>query len=107
LARQHADIRGRGKAAIYKGTTGGQIKLVVWGLYMTPRDFDLFEKWPDGSSFWRTCASGQDDAQEKLQNLAQHSENEFYSIDIETGELLPFKLAGSNSGNRLKRAASS
>ncbi len=72
---------------------------------MTRRDFDLFEKFADGSSIWRTCASGQFDAQQKLQNLADHSENEFYSIDIETGKLLPFNLARTNSRNRLKRAA--
>ena len=73
---------------------------------MTHHDFDLFEKLADGSSIWRTCASGQIDAQQKLQNLADHSENEFYSIDIETGELLPFKLTRSNSWNQSKRAAS-
>jgi hypothetical protein len=72
---------------------------------MTRRDFDLFEKFADGSSLWRTCASGQIDAQQKLQNLADHSENEFYSIDIETGELLPFNIARSNSRKQLKRAA--
>lgn len=74
---------------------------------MPRHDFDLFEKLSDGSSIWRMCASGQIDTQQKLQNLADHSENEFYSIDIETGELLPFKLARSNSRNHLKRAASS
>jgi len=74
---------------------------------MMQHDFDLFEKLADGSSIWRTCASGQTDAHQKLENLAAHSDNEFYSIDIETGELLPFKLARSNSRNLLKRAASS
>jgi hypothetical protein len=74
---------------------------------MMRHDFDLFEKLADGSSIWRTCASGQIDVQQKLQDLADHSENEFYSIDIETGELLPFKSARSNSRNQWKRAASS
>jgi hypothetical protein len=71
------------------------------------RDFDLFEKLADGSSIWRTCASGQIDAQQKLQNLADSSKNEFYSIDIVTGELLPFKAPRSNPLDQLKRAASS
>jgi hypothetical protein len=71
------------------------------------RDFDLFEKLADGTSIWRTCASGRIDAQQKLQNLADHSANEFYLIDIETGEHLPFKLPRSNSRNLLKRAANS
>jgi hypothetical protein len=74
---------------------------------MMRHDFDLFEKLPDGSSIWRTCVSGRFEAQQRLQNLADHSENEFYSIDIETGELLHFNLARSNSGKQLKRAASS
>jgi hypothetical protein len=72
---------------------------------MMRHDFDLFEKLADGSSIWRTCASGQIDAQQKLQNLADHSNNEFYSIDIESAELLPFKLARSDSRKQLKRAA--
>jgi len=57
--------------------------------------FDLFEKLADGSSIWRTCASGQLTHKQKLESLADHSENEFYSIDIESGELLPFKSARS------------
>jgi hypothetical protein len=69
------------------------------------REFDLFEKLADGSSIWRTCASGQLDAEQKLKNLADHSENEFYSIDIETGELLPFNSARSHSRKQLTRAA--
>jgi len=74
---------------------------------MMERNFDVLEKLPDGSTIWRTCASGQTDAQQKLQDLAQHSENEFYSIDIETGELLPFELPRSSSLKQLKRAANS
>jgi hypothetical protein len=69
------------------------------------REFDLFEKLADGSSIWRRYASGQFDAQQKLQNLADHSENEFYAIDIETGELLSFNKARSNSRKQLMRAA--
>jgi hypothetical protein len=72
---------------------------------MMRRDFDLFEKLADGSSIWRTCASGQFDAQQKLQNLADHSENEFYAIDIETWELLPFNSSRSRSRKQLTRAA--
>ena len=69
------------------------------------RDFDIFEKLADGSSIWRTCASGPIDAQQKLQNLTDHSENEFYSIDIETRELLPFNSARSHPRKQLTRAA--
>jgi hypothetical protein len=64
---------------------------------MMRRDFGLFEKLAEGSSIWRSCASGQLDAQQKLQNLAGRSENTFYSIHIEIGELIPFTIARSNS----------
>ena len=72
---------------------------------MSRGDFDLFEKLANGSSTWRTCASAEIDAKQKLQNLADHSENEFYSIDIDTGKLLPFTLARGNSGKHVRRAA--
>ena len=72
---------------------------------MMQHDFDLFEKLADGPSMWRTCASGQTDAQQKLENLTDHSQNEFYSIDIESGEVLPFKLARRSSHEQLNGAA--
>ena len=56
------------------------------------RDFDIFEKFPDGSSVWRACVSGQYEAQRKIQELAESSENEFFGIDIQTEEFLPLNL---------------
>jgi hypothetical protein len=53
------------------------------------RNFDIFEKFPDGSLTWRACAFGQYEAKRKLQELAEHSENEFLAVDIESGEPLP------------------
>ena len=53
------------------------------------RDYDIFEKFPDGSSVWRACVSGQYEAQRKLQELAERSENEFFGIDIQNNEALP------------------
>jgi hypothetical protein len=50
------------------------------------RDFDIFEKLHDGSTIWRTCVSGQFEAERKLQELAEHSSNEFLVIDIQTGK---------------------
>jgi hypothetical protein len=54
--------------------------------------FDIFEKFSDGSSIWRVCVSGKYDAQRKVHELAEHSENEFFTIDIAAGDLLPFRL---------------
>ena len=70
------------------------------------RDYDIFEKLPDGSLMWRLCVSGSYDAERKLQDLAEHSENEFFAIDVLAGDLLPFILAhGSNSRKQVKNPA--
>jgi hypothetical protein len=53
------------------------------------RDFDIFEKFPDGSAIWRTCVFGQCEAERKMHELAEHSENEFWAIDIQAREPLP------------------
>jgi hypothetical protein len=53
------------------------------------RDFDIFEKFPDGTTAWRTFVSGQFEAERKLQELAEHSRNEFVLIDIQSGKPLP------------------
>lgn len=52
-------------------------------------DYDVFEKFPDGSTLWRACIAGRYEAHRKIQELAEHSENEFYAIDIQAIENLP------------------
>jgi hypothetical protein len=52
-------------------------------------DFDVFEKFPDGSTLWRACIAGRYETHRKMQELAEHSENEFYAIDIQTINNLP------------------
>ena len=69
------------------------------------RDYDIFERFPDGSSKWRTFVSGEFEVQRKLQELAEHSENEFSAIDIQAGGLLPLNLARSNSREQIRNAA--
>ena len=68
------------------------------------RDFDIFEKFPDGSTIWRACVFGQFEATRKLQELAEHSHNEFIAIDIQAGEPLPV-LAHPHKAQRPPRAA--
>jgi hypothetical protein len=53
------------------------------------RDFDVFEKLSDGTVVWRTFVCGQFEAERKLQELAEHSRNEFVLIDIQSGKPLP------------------
>jgi hypothetical protein len=45
-------------------------------------EYDIFEKFPDGSTIWRACVSGRYETDRKMQELAEHSKNKFYAIDI-------------------------
>jgi hypothetical protein len=55
---------------------------------MILRNFDIFEKFPNGSIAWRTCVFGRYEAERKLHKLTEHSNNEFVAIDIQSGERL-------------------
>jgi hypothetical protein len=48
----------------------------------------IFGEFPDGSSIWRASISGRYDTQRKIQELAEHSYNHFYAIDVEAGEVV-------------------
>jgi hypothetical protein len=47
------------------------------------RDFDVFEKFPDGSTLWRATVRGRFETQRKIDELAERSENQFYMLDIQ------------------------
>jgi len=61
------------------------------------RKYDIFERFLDGSSLWRACVQGQFDAQRKIQEVGEHSKNEFFAIDLRTHERLTFSLPPTNS----------
>lgn len=52
------------------------------------REYDLFEKFPDGSSLWRASVSGLGNARFHLHELTRKSGNQFYAIDITGGKTL-------------------
>jgi hypothetical protein len=52
------------------------------------REYDLFEKFPDGSSIWRASALGLEGTRLHLRELARKSNNEFYAIDILSGKII-------------------
>jgi hypothetical protein len=52
------------------------------------RKYDLFEKFPDGSSLWRACVLGLDGTRRHLKELAQKSENHFYAMEIASGKIV-------------------
>ena len=54
--------------------------------------YDLFEKFPDGSSLWRACVLGLEATNHHLREFAQKSEHQFYAIDIESGKTLYSRL---------------
>lgn len=56
------------------------------------RDYEVFEKFSDGSTLWRTCVTGRFEAQRKMQELKEHSENEFFILDIEAYDFVPASL---------------
>ena len=61
------------------------------------REYDVFERFPDGSSIWRATVSGRFETQRKIQEFAEQSQNNFFTIEIEAGELIPFQLTRRDS----------
>jgi hypothetical protein len=56
------------------------------------REYDVFEKFPDGSSLWRVCVTGRHEVQRKIQELREHSENDFVFLDIHAQCSIPTKV---------------
>jgi len=52
------------------------------------RDYDIFEKLPDGSPLWRQCVQGLENARSTLNLLAAQSQNEFFAIHSPTHEIV-------------------
>jgi hypothetical protein len=72
--------------------------------------YDLFEKFPDGSSLWRACVIGLHGARLHVLDLAQRSSNKFYAMNVASGKIVPLELphvafhAGHRMGRRGKGA---
>jgi len=50
--------------------------------------YDLFEKFPDGSSLWRACVVGLEGTRLHMSDLAQRSPNRFYALHVKSGKLV-------------------
>jgi hypothetical protein len=68
-------------------------------------DYDVFEKFPDGSTLWHACVAGRYEAQRKIHELAENSENEFFLIDIQAGQPLSFRAPRATPRSQVKGAA--
>jgi hypothetical protein len=54
--------------------------------------YDLFEKFPDGSSLWRACVVGLDTARRHMCDLAGRSPNQFYAMHWVSGKIVPLNF---------------
>lgn len=62
------------------------------------REYDLFEKFPDGTSLWRASVLGIEGTRLYLQELAQKSGNRFYAIDMVSGKTVDLGSEGGEPG---------
>ena len=67
--------------------------------------YDVFERFPDGSSLWRAWVIGRFEAHRRMQELAEHSRNEFFLIDVPAEDILPTIPASKTSRPLTKSAA--
>jgi hypothetical protein len=64
--------------------------------------YDIFEKFRDGGCIWRACVAGKYELERKLQELAEHSENEFFVVDLLSREPVPSSLPPRDSHETAK-----
>jgi len=58
-------------------------------------EYDVFEKFRDGSTLWRATVVGRFEALRKMQEFREHSDSEFFTIDVvEAKRLKPKPLKG-------------
>jgi hypothetical protein len=50
--------------------------------------YDLFEKFPDGSSLWRACVIGLEGTRLHMVDLARRSPNQFYAMNVVNGKIV-------------------
>jgi len=54
--------------------------------------YDLFEKFPDGSSLWRACVIGLEGARLHVSDLSRRSPNTFYAMNVASGKIVPLNF---------------
>jgi len=52
------------------------------------REYDIFEKFPDGAHVWRAFVIGLIDARARVAQLSETSTNEFYAIHTPSKEIV-------------------
>ena len=71
-------------------------------------EYDLFEKFPDGSSLWRACVIGLKGTRMHMVDLARRSPNQFYAMNVVNGKIVALDLrrAPLSSASKLDRSRS-
>jgi hypothetical protein len=64
--------------------------------------YDLFEKFPDGSSLWRACVVGLEGVRMHMSDLARRSPNTFYAMSVVSGKIVRPDLSLGEFGNAAK-----
>jgi hypothetical protein len=64
--------------------------------------YDLFERFPDGSSLWRACVVGLEGARNHMSDLAKRSSNRFYAMHVSTGKIVLPEFAPGRLGDASK-----
>jgi hypothetical protein len=66
--------------------------------------YEVFERFPDSSTLWRASVRGRYEAQRKMQELAEHSPNEFLLINI-GADYLPPTVSAQRNKQQLSKSA--
>jgi hypothetical protein len=69
-------------------------------------DYHVFEIFPGGSSLCRASIAGRFNTERKLQELAEHSENEFIALDFSTLNYLRMGAAGTTARHKIENVRS-
>lgn len=51
-------------------------------------EYDLFERFSDGSSLWRACVIGLEETRRHMYDLARRSPNQFYAMHLASGKIV-------------------
>lgn len=52
------------------------------------RDYDIFERFPDGKVFWRETVVGREESLRRLRDFFSASDNELFAMYIPTKEVI-------------------
>jgi hypothetical protein len=56
-------------------------------------EYDIFERFSDGSSVWRATVVGRHEAQRRVHELSEYSDNAFFILDVHQAQHPPYSFA--------------